>query len=469
MTSEHFPTGGQRPSSGNGGQGTMREHGHPQNEHLPLGGDQPSPALRRADPYAAWRIRNYQFYAAAWFLMTCGREIETLAIGRYVYVRTADLLALGWLGLVRFLPVVLLAIAGGQIADRRDRRLVVAVTLAVTMLMSLGLTAACWLHASVGWLYLLLGISSVAQALGGPSRSAMLPQIVPAEGFSNAVAWNSSVFQVASMIGPAFGGVLLALDPGPGVPLALAAVVACRLLSLAAVAGIPGRRPDAGGPSISLESLLAGVRFVVRQKTIFALITLDLFAVLFGGAAYLLPVFQQDILEAGPSALGYLRSAEAAGAIAMAVLLAHLPPIARAGRMMLWAVAGFGAATIVFGLSRNLWLSLFALFLVGAFDNVSVVVRHTLVQMLTPDAMRGRVSAVNNVFIVSSNDLGGFESGVTAWMFGPIWSVVGGGIGTILVVLGAAWKWPHILALGSLGDIRPADAAQAEGTERLEP
>jgi predicted MFS family arabinose efflux permease len=288
-----------------------------------------------------------------------------------------------------------------------------------------------------------------------------LPQIVPAEGFANAVAWNSSVFHVASMTGPAIGGLLLDLERG--VPLALAVVVACRLLSLAAMVRIPGRRPNGRTSSISLESVMAGIRFVVQQKTVLALITLDLFAVLLGGATYLLPVFQKDILGAAPSAVGYLRSAEAAGAIAMAVLLTHLPPIPRAGRTMLWAVAGFGAATIVFGLSRSLWLSLAAMFLVGAFDNVSVVVRHTLVQMLTPDAMRGRVSAVNNIFIVSSNDLGGLESGVTAWMFGPILSVVGGGIGTILVVLGATWKWPQILALGSLGDIRPAEAEGARG------
>ncbi|MGD0897397.1 MAG: MFS transporter [Thermoguttaceae bacterium] len=436
-------------------------------DHPPIPDEPAGPS--RADPYAAWRIRNYQLYAVSWFLMAAGKQIETVAVGLYIYHQTGDPLSLGWLGLVQALPVVLLAIAGGQIADRRDRRLVVAAMLAVTTLMSAGLTAACSYHASMGWIYVLLGISAVGQALGGPSRSALLPQIVPAEGFSNAVAWNSSVFHVASMAGPALGGILVGstidgslVDLQRGVPLALAATVVCRLLSLAAIAFIPGRRPGASPPSISLESLLAGIRFVASQKTILALITLDLFAVLLGGATYLLPVFQQDILKVDPSAVGYLRSAEAAGAIALAVLLAHLPPIARAGRAMLWAVAGFGVATIVFGLSRNLWLSLGAMFFIGAFDNISVVVRHTLVQILTPDAMRGRVSAVNNIFIVSSNDLGGLESGVTAGLFGPIVSVVGGGIGTILVVLGAAWKWPQILAIGSLADARPADLVQVQ-------
>ena len=418
-----------------------------------------SPAERpRADPYAAWRIRNYRLYAASWFLMTLAKQIETVAIGVYVYALTRNALALGWLGLIQALPVMVLAIPAGQMADRRDRRLVTAATLAVTLLISAGLTAACRAEASSLWVYVLLGISAVGQAIGGPSRASLLPQLVPAEGFSNAVAWNSSVFHIASMLGPAIGGVLVARKSG--VPLALAVVVVCRILSLAGIACLPSHpRPESSQSSISLESLMAGVRFVWSQKPILATITLDLFAVLLGGATYLLPVYAEDILHFGPSAVGYLRSAEAGGAICMAVLLTHLPPIRRAGRAMLWAVAGFGAATILFGLSREYWLSLGAMFLIGALDNISVVVRHTLVQMLTPDAMRGRVSAVNNVFIVASNDLGGLESGVTAWLFGPILSVVGGGLGTMLVVLAAAWKWPQILAIGSLRDLRPVEAA----------
>jgi hypothetical protein len=206
---------------------------------------------------------------------------------------------------------------------------------------------------------------------------------------------------------------------------------------------------------------------VWRQKLILATITLDLFAVLFGGATYLFPAFARDILKVGQSnvnlCVGMLRAADGLGAICMMVLLAHLPPIRRAGRTMLWAVAAFGAGTIVFGLSRWFWLSLVMIFLVGAVDAISVVVRHTLVQMLTPDSMRGRVSAVNSVFIVASNDLGGLESGLTAALFGPIVSVVGGGIATVLVVLAAARIWPQILGIGSLRDIRPAEV---EGESR---
>jgi MFS family permease len=225
---------------------------------------------------------------------------------------------------------------------------------------------------------------------------------------------------------------------------------------------LPMHRPERRQTSISLESLAAGIHFVWQHKMILATISLDLFAVLLGGATYLLPVFAKDILhfpqEQNGLIVGLLSSAEALGAIAMALLIAHSSPIRRAGWTMLQAVAGFGAATIVFGLSRNIYLAAAAMFVIGALDNISVVIRHTLIQMLTPDDMRGRVSAVNNVFIVASNDLGGLESGLTAQFFGTIPSIVGGGIGTILVVLGCAWIWPQILAIGSLANLRPAEA-----------
>ena len=228
---------------------------------------------------------------------------------------------------------------------------------------------------------------------------------------------------------------------------------------------LPRRNAD-GRPEkeeISWKSVGAGVVFVWQHKPILATITLDLFAVLFGGVTYLFPIFAVDILKVGPSGVGYLQSADAAGAILMFLLLAHLPPIPRAGRTMLWCVAAFGAATIVFGLSTSFWLSMAMMFLAGAVDGVSVVVRHTLVQMLTPDPMRGRVSAVNNVFIVASNDIGGLESGVTAWLFTPVLSVVGGGVATILVVLATMRVWPEILAIGSLRDLKPALGKETGG------
>ncbi len=413
------------------------------------------------DPYAVWRSSPFRLYATSWFLLTFGKMAENVAVGVHIYARTRDPLSLGWVGLVQALPVILLAIAGGQIADRFDRRRVMMVMLALGTLTSIGLTLATLRQASVGWLYLLLGATAISQALGSPSRAALLPQLVGPGLFANAVTWNSSVFQIASMTGPAVGGLMVRVGDAPA---AFAMVAVCRLLSLAAIAGVRCRAVERVAESISLESVAAGIRFVWKTKLILATITLDLFAVLFGGATYLLPVFAEDILSVGPEGVGFLRSAEAVGAVTMAVLLTHLPPMRRAGRTMLWAVAGFGAATIVFGLSSWFWLSLGMMFFIGALDNISVVVRHTLVQMLTPDAMRGRVSAVNGIFIVASNDLGGLESGFTAWLFGPVISVVGGGIGTILVVLGATRIWPEILSIGSLREIRPAEAAQVRET-----
>ncbi len=411
-------------------------------------------------PYAIWRNRDYRCYAAGWFLLTVSKMIETVAVQVYVYERTQSALALGLIGLVQAVPVRVWAIPGGQIADRWDRRRVMIAMLGLSALVSAGLTAAVSREVAVEWIYGLLLVGASAAALGTPSRAALLPQIVGAEDFATAVTWNSSVFQVAAMSGPALGGLIIGTQLNT--PRALAVVVVCRLLSLAAIWGVRGRSTEREAESISWKSLLGGIRFVWKTKLILATITLDLFAVLLGGATYLLPIFAQDILDAGPQGLGFLRSAEAVGAVSMAVLLAHLPPLRRAGRTLLWAVAGFGAATIVFGLSRSYPLSLAMMFLVGALDNVSVVVRHTLVQMLTPDPMRGRVSAVNSVFIVASNDLGGLESGVTAALAGPVASVVLGGIGTILVVIGAARIWPQILTIGSLRDIRPAAAAEAE-------
>jgi MFS family permease len=294
----------------------------------------------------------------------------------------------------------------------------------------------------------------VARAFSAPSRASLVPLLVPGELLSNAVAWNTSGWQLASVAGPALGGLLLAAAGHAALVYFLAAFCAM------GCAGLVGSiRPHAvvrHGETVSLASLLAGVRFVWHTRLILAALTLDMFAVLLGGATALLPVFARDILHVGPGWFGWLRAAPALGAIVMAFVLAHRRPLRRAGRALLWSVAGFGAAMIVFGLSRDPVLSLVVLALAGALDNVSVVVRHTLVQKVTPDVMRGRVSAVNLIFISSSNELGAFESGITAHWFGPLLSVVGGGIGTILVVLIAATAWPEVRRLGRLQDLKPA-------------
>ena len=424
-----------------------------------------TPGSPPSDPYAAWRIANFRLYAVSWFAMTMARQIEFLAVGIYLYGPHKDVLALGWQGLAMALPAMLLAIAGGQLADRFDRRWVLASMLCLTALTAAALGTACYYHLSAPWIYLLLVVNAVGQTLGALSRSALLPWIVPPENFASAVTWNSTVFQISTMVGPAVGGLLLSTSARQGVPVALACVVLFRLLGLVGTLLVRTDPPDRKQSSISLETLVAGIRFVRSHKSILATISLDLFAVLLGGATFVLPAFADQVLhfpdEQIGAVVGYLRSAEAAGAIFMAVLLAHLPPFRRAGWTMLWAVAGFGAGTICLGLSKYLWVSLAAMFLIGALDNISVVVRHTLIQLLTPDDMRGRVTAVNNVFIVASNELGGMESGLAAGLFGLVPSIVGGGVGAILVVLGCAAIWPQILSIGSLVNLRPADEAQA--------
>jgi MFS family permease len=323
------------------------------------------------------------------------------------------------------------------------------------------------LDGPVMWIYVLLGVGAVGQALGSPSRAALLPQLVRTEVFTNAITWNATAFYIAAVTGPMVGGELMVLSENPAP--AFAVVMVCRLLALASMAAVRHRSAERSEQSISWESVVAGIRFVWNTKLILATITLDLFAVLLGGATYLLPIYAKDILQVGPSGLGLLRAADAVGAVCMAMAIAHLPPMRRAGVTLLWAVAGCGVATIIFGLSQWFWLSLLMMFLVGALDNISVVVRHTLVQMLTPDEMRGRVSAVNNVFIVASNDLGGLESGLTAWLFTPVISVVGGGIGTILVVLGAMRIWPQILGIGSLAAIRPISIGEFDPAAESSP
>jgi MFS family permease len=416
------------------------------------------------DPYAPWRSRDYRRYAFSWFATTFSKQVETLAVAVYfveIYKPTDAPLALGLMALVQAMPVMLLAIAGGQLADRLDRRHVVMATLSLGVAASAGLLTVALLGGSVPWIYLFLGIGAVGQALGSPSRAALLPQLVPSELFSNAVMWNSSVFYTASVTGPAIGGMILAMSGNENLAPAFAVVLACRLLAVAAITLMRYRQAERPAESISWQSVMAGIRFVWNTKVILATITLDLFAVLLGGATYLLPIYAKDILHVGPTGLGFLRAADAVGSVCMAMTLAHLPPMRRAGSTLLWAVAGFGLATIIFGLSDWYWLSLMMMLVVGALDNISVVVRHTLVQMLTPDEMRGRVSAVNSVFIVASNDLGGLESGLTAWLFGPVISVVGGGVGAIVVVLGVMRLWPQILRIGSLDSIRPVDVAES--------
>jgi MFS family permease len=412
----------------------------------------------RHDPYAALRHADYRRLLSGSVLASIGTEMQSVALGWELYQRTDSAAALGLVGLVQFLPVFVLSLPAGHAADRYSRRSLLMSAQCLMACTSLGLALLSLLHGPVPLLYLCIFTAGISQAFNSPARWALVTQVVPDQALTNAVTWNSSGWQVASMLGPALGGLVVAAADRAAPAYLLAAL--CSLTCAALVWQILPRPVARHSEPISLRSLLAGAAFVRRTKLILATLTLDLFAVLLGGATALLPIFARDILEVGPSGLGWLRAAPSVGAFLMAVGMAHRPPLRRAGRALLIAVAGFGLATVVFGLSRNFMLSLSALALTGALDNISVVVRGTLVQVLAPEVMRGRISAVNAVFISSSNQLGAFESGITAQLFGPVLSVVGGGFGTILVVLAVMWIWPEVVQLGPLHAVEIAETEE---------
>ena len=405
-----------------------------------------------------------------------------VAVEWEIYRRTHSATALGLVGLVFALAIVGLSLPAGHLADRISRKQIILVAQIFSAITSALLALVSWQHlaipqypilqacnrgltsiaavfekhdqtfhfddASIPIIYLLLFLGSIARTFSWASRSSFFPTLVPRDAFSNAVTWNSSVFQIGSVVGPALSGFVVAQK---GFPIVYAIDAITSTLFFLLVLPIPrGARTHERKEQGTWRSLAAGMKFVFSKKVILATITLDLFAVLLGGSVALLPIFADQILHCGPVGLGWMRAAPAIGAFAMALVVAYLPPMRQAGRLLLWCVAGFGAATIVFGLSKALWLSLLTLFIAGAVDSVSVIIRGSIVQLVTPDEMRGRVSSVNNIFIGTSNEFGALESGLTAALFGPVISVVAGGIGTILVVLGAAWKWPDIRKIGAL-------------------
>ncbi|HLN26600.1 MAG TPA: MFS transporter [Gemmataceae bacterium] len=421
------------------------------------------------DAYAALRNPNYRRLLLGTLLASAGGEMQSVAVGWELYQRTDSATALGLVGLVQFLPFLLLSLPAGHVADRYNRKYLLIVSRTGMALASLGLALLSYYQGPIPLVYLCLLFIGTCGAFNFPARWSLLPQVVTESELHNAITWNSSSWQVASVVGPGLGGLVIAVTGHAAGNYLLAA-----LFSLACAGLIALIKPRAGGPSreaLSLRSFLAGLHFVWATQPVLATITLDLFAVLLGGALALLPIFAKDILQVGPTGLGWLRAAPSLGALTTALLLAHRPPMRRPGWSMLWAVTGFGAATIGFGLSRNFYVSFGLLALTGAFDNVSVVVRSTLVQVLTPDGLRGRVTAVNAIFVVSSNELGAFESGITAQLFGPVISVVGGGIGTILVVLAVMLSWPQVLRLGPLRPTRrvveEAERAQEELAGRI--
>lgn len=409
---------------------------------------QPVDARTRHDPYAPFREPPYALYMLGSIIALVGTRIQSVAVGWEMYQRTGEALALGMVGLVQAVPMMGLALPAGWAADRFSRKALIVACLLLTSGTSLLLALQSWAEASVGWMYVVLFVDACFLAVARPARQAVLPGLVPKEIFPGAVAWRSSLFQLASIIGPGVGGFVVAWS----VPAAYV-ISACSTLAFAGLfALVPVRQTVASGRP-TLAALLGGVAFMCRNRILLTVTALDLFAVLLGGATYLLPIYAAEILDVGELGFGFLSAAPAAGALVMALVLAYAPPMKQAGRNLLLSVAGFGAATIVFGLSENFALSLVMLFLTGLFDNVSVVVRHSLVQLLTPDEMRGRVSAVNGVFIGASNELGGLESGLVAHWTSPVFSVVSGGVGCLLVVSGAAWASPALRRLGALASV----------------
>ena len=408
----------------------------------------------RHDPYAALRHRDFRLLLTGRFLTAFGNEMLSFAIGWELWLRTHEAFALGMVGLVQVIPVILLSLPAGHMADQYNRKRIVLISELFLALCVLGLG---WLSYTEGPLILiyalLLGIG-IARALNDPASSTLLPETVPPHLFSNAATWSTSTWHIASIAGPALAGLLIGfLNSVIFIYVfdALAAIIFCILLVM-----IKGRHLALAEKSPTWKSLTEGFRFMRDTKVILAAITLDMFAVLFGGAVALLPIYATDILQVGAQGLGILRAAPSVGALLMAFLLAHLPPMQNAGKTLLLAVTGFGLATIVFGLSTSFLLSIAMLVLLGAMDNISVVIRGTLLLTQTPDAMRGRISAVNSIFIGISNELGSFESGVAASLIGPILAVVAGGIGTILVVLIVTRVWPE---MGRLKMLTPEGSA----------
>jgi MFS family permease len=410
----------------------------------------------RHDPYAALRIPNFRWFIVSAFTQTIATQIQTIVVGWQVYQQTHDALSLGLVGLAEALPYVAVALYAGHIADLGGRRRV-AVISSIGMLLCAAALFVYTMHPDVlahgrVWpIYIVIFLSGIARSFVRPASSALAAELVERELFPNAVAWRTSVWQFAAVVGPAVGGVLYGFA---GPRLAYGVVVVLMVISTVALLFIAHqeRLPEASTMPIG-ESLKVGVRFVFQQPVVLAAMTLDLFSVLFGGATALLPIFAADILHVGTEGLGILRAAPAIGSVVIGLYIAHRPPFRHAGKTLLIAVAFFGVCMIGFGLSHSFYLSLALLTLSGAADNISVVIRSTLVQSVTPDHLFGRVAAVNQIFIGSSNQIGEFESGVAAKLLGAAPSVIVGGVMTLVVVGLAAWHWPQLRTLREIKEL----------------
>lgn len=441
------------------------------------------------DPYAALKVRTYRDYMIGSFLATIGRQAVSVAVSWEIYQWTKSATALGLVGLILVLPLLALSLPAGSLADRLDRRRIIAWGTGLTVLFSALLALLSHFHAVIPplaplrWanaliqrlatvferhtdpatlnfdqpalplMYLLLFGIAVVRILAWPARSSIIPLLLPNKALPNAITWNMSAFEVATVTGPALGGFIIAFGGFQAVYLLDVALGLVFLWLLRHVRYHVAPPPPAGPRT--WRSMLAGVEFIWRRKVILGASSLDLFATLLGGVMALLPIYADQVLHVGPIGLGWLRAAPSLGAFTMAMWLAHRAPLARPGLTLLWSIAGFGLAIVVFGWSHWYWLSFIALLFTGVFDSVSVIVRQSLVQLLTPDHLRGRVTSVNQIFIGSSNEIGALRAGLMGALVGPVAAVVWGGLGTLLVAGIVASSVPGLRRLAPLHTLKP--------------
>lgn len=414
----------------------------------------PAEPISKADPYAAFRHADYRRFFVVRGLFTMGSLMQTAAVGWLLYERLGSVMALAYVGLVQIIPILLLGLPAGHLADHFDRKKIVMVGQILFGFCSVALTIVSFTNVSPYYIYLILFVISLSRILTIPAITAIIPTIVPKETWSNAASWNSTIFELSGLIGPAFAGIVIGKTGGATAVFAATAVMS--LVCFFLFSRIKPQQIFATRKSVSIHDFAEGLKFVFRTKLLLAVVSLDLFAVLLGGATALIPAVAKDVLHVGPEEFGWLRAAPAIGAISMAFLSAHLPPWKRAGTVLIFAMLGFGAANVVFGLSTNYWLSMAMLILTGVFDNLNVVIRQTLLQFITPDPMRGRVGSVSFIFIGCSNELGALESGLAARWLGIGSSIVWGGLASMAIVCGISAAYPPLRKIGLLEEIRPA-------------
>jgi MFS family permease len=411
------------------------------------------PTNIQADPYKALRYREFQYYLVARFLITISLTMQAVTIGYEVYELSHSKLLLGLIGLTEAIPAISIAMYGGYIADKSEKRTLYALLIALFTLMCVGLLFVTFPNnirdignnLALKMIFIIIFFTGIVRSFAGPASFGLYAQIVPKSVYQSAITWSSSAWQMGAVLGPAIGGLLLARY---GISITFCCIVTLLIIAIILILSIE-KKPILYIPQgeSMLQSAVEGLRFVWRSKDILSCISLDLFAVLFGGAVALLPVYAKDILHIDAAGLGWLRAAPAMGAIVVLLLLAYFPIRRHAGIKLLGAVLGFGFFIILFGLSKNFYFSMFCLIMSGALDGISVAVRHTIIQLSTPDEMRGRVSAVNSMFIGSSNEIGEFESGITAHWMGTVPAVIFGGCMTCMIVVLTYCNFPQLRKL----------------------